>query len=153
MTAIYCRDRRGREGRLSTRILPAIWMGKMHGKSEGLDVNLWYSNLELTLNCLKACFCRQGHGLTPRAGRKLVDLKSEHRLSAWITHFSTTLLSPNRARDPKSRSFPKPGERLGPVHKLAGIRVCSSDLGLDSDLCRASDSKSRAGDTAIPDSD
>lgn len=31
-------------------------MGKIHDKSEGLDVNLYYSNLEITLNCLKDFF-------------------------------------------------------------------------------------------------
>lgn len=55
MRVVSCKDRRERE-RDSTRILPAIWMGKIHDKSEGLDVNLYYSNLEITLNCLKDYF-------------------------------------------------------------------------------------------------
>lgn len=111
---LLSRHKGERKQTVSTRILPAIWMGKMHDKSEGLNVNPWYSKLELTLSCLKACFFRQDHGLTPRAGRKLVDLKSKHCLSAWITHFSTTLLSLIMLEIQNPEVSPSPGRDLAP---------------------------------------
>lgn len=96
-------------------------MGKFH-ETETLEVNPWYSKLELTLDYLKACFCRQGHGPTPRAGRELVGLKPERWLAVWISRFSMTLLSPNHAQDPHPEVSPSP-ERSGPVHEVSGLAL------------------------------